>query len=147
MADDNAGDGLEAGADEGEVAPSALVQRLGPFWTPEHTSQALEMSGVEELEQAIAAGRVLGLQTSDGALVVPVFQFESIEGRVRVRPHLDIVMTRLRSCDSWSVALLIRDTPMPELGGLTVIEAAAQGRVADLQAFANVVHSEWGDPF
>lgn len=123
----------------------SLADAVGPFWSAEHAAHVLGLNNVEQLSAAASSGRVLVCRTSDHVPVVPVWQFEHHDGRVRVRPHIAAVLTVLRHHDPWSVGLLILSeglatADLSDTGPLDVQEDA------DLEKFvrwAKVVDAEW----
>jgi hypothetical protein len=102
---------------------NSLVERVGSLWSADRVIQALGLDDHGALEQAVADGAVLGLQTSDGVLVYPVWQFHRTADGVAVLPGLLPVISALHEHISWSLATWIR-MPSPEIGGRTVLEVA-----------------------
>jgi hypothetical protein len=102
-----------------------LVEQVGTLWSAGHVIEVLGLDDHDALEQAVADGAVLGLQTSDGALVFPVWQFHKTADGVAVLPGLLPVIAALHEHISWSLATWIR-MPSPEIGGRTVLEVARE---------------------
>ena len=115
---------------------------VGPFLSDARVSELLRLP-VDQLASRQQAGEILGLVTSDGVTVYPVWQFRWRNGRVEVKPALVPVLQTLQRFDVWTVAVLLH-TPSPELDGLTPLDWLRRGNqpetVADL---ARVVAREW----
>ena len=119
-----------------------LIDLLGPFWSAGRTAQALAVAP-SALRTLCRDGALLGLTSSDGDMVYPVFQFEKTGDDIRVKPPLLTVLRTLRSFDPWTVAVLMH-TPAPELHGRTPLDAARRKTPDDdLEGFARVVAREW----
>lgn len=122
--------------------PNELAALIGPVWSAEGACSHLGI-GSDVLASRQGDGEVLGLVTSDGDTVYPVFQFWRLDGRVEVRPDLIPVFQTLQGFDGWAVAALLH-TPAPELEGTTPLQwlrAGRDGRVLD--TLAGVVAREW----
>lgn len=120
-----------------------LGDLLGPFWSEARASAALDASP-RHLAAAQKSGAILRLQTADGAMLYPIWQFQRDSvGQIGVRVQLAAMFGELVGHDPWTVAVLIQ-TPSPELSGLTPLEAARSGARPDtLGEFARIVAREW----
>lgn len=127
---------------EGQPA-NELADLVGPVWSESKACAALDASR-DVLSARREAGTLLGLTTSDGTTVYPVFQFvRRTDGQVEVRPGLLAVMGPLRAFDPWAVAVLLH-TPAPELGGSTPIQWDRDGGASEaLGDLADAVAREW----
>ncbi|WP_210438466.1 hypothetical protein [Nocardioides xinjiangensis] len=123
-----------------------LADLVGPFWSWSRVSAALGLSS-DRRARGEVGGALLGLATTDGQVVYPVWQFHRLpSGRVEVRPGLAAVFHELQGFDPWAVAVLIH-TPAPELDGQTPLEAARSGAAPDdLARVAHAVRREWATP-
>lgn len=124
------------------VADGALVDTIGPSWSS--TKLREELGGVsrQALHQRVRRGTLLGLPTSDGATVYPVFQFHRRGGRIEVLTGLQPIIIALSGQSAWSVAVLL-NTAAPELDGATPVEWARRGGDVDrLGELAGVLQRE-----
>jgi hypothetical protein len=120
-----------------------LAAFLGPFWSATKAREALRVGSRQAMESRRKSGALLGLRTSDGAIVYPVWQFRRSAGVVEVRPPLVPMLRTLKHYDPWTVGVLLR-TPAPELETLTPLDWARAGRSPEaLRVLACVVAREW----
>jgi len=105
--------------------------------------EMFQFAGRDELVEAMAAGRVLMVRTSDEVLIAPVSQFRKVDERWSPWPEMQDVLRVLRDHDPWSVAQVIRAVVAPELKGLTVRDALLAGQTDMVNEFALLVHREW----
>ncbi len=120
-----------------------LARLLAPFWSAVKVRQVFDGASRQLLAERRKSGTLLGLKTSDGDIVYPVFQFQQREGRVEVRPGLVPMLRVLRRFDPWSVAVLLH-APAPELRGRTPLSWVREGRpAAPLIELAEAVAREW----
>lgn len=119
-----------------------LADLLAPLWTRRRVRNTLKLTD-SEIGSEQAAGRLLGVTTTDGDTLFPLFQFESDRGAVRVRPSLVPFPQRLRDRDPWTVGVLVL-TSADELGGCTPLDwIRERGDEAVLVAYAEVLDSEF----
>ena len=124
------------------AATNRLVEVVSPLWSGDHAAAMLGLS-LKQLELRGRAGQALVLESSDGALLVPVRQFISVNDRVTVRPGLALLLTVLVGVDPWTVAVhTLSDAPADELNGRTVLEAARDNDFDALFKFAVAVGRE-----
>jgi hypothetical protein len=124
------------------VPGGEMAARVAPLWSREKVRSELGFNDAA-LWAAVAAGDVLGLETSDGALVFPVAQFERVAGQARVCPGVRAMLRELQGDERWSVALVLAASA-PELGDVSPYDAVKSGADSrDLANFARVVHSYW----
>ncbi len=122
---------------------NALVTWAGPFWSGKKVREELGLASRQALDARRRAHAVLGVKTSDGAVIYPVWQFERRRRGVEVRPGVARLLSVLGRHDEWAVAVLL-NTPAPELGGLTPLNWLRQGNdEATLMDFARAVDDEW----
>lgn len=126
-----------------EESPNELAALLGPFWSSAKVQDALGVPTRQALASRRKNGSVLGLKTSDGDVVYPVWQFHRRDDAIEVKPALVGMLRILKTFDPWTVAVVLR-TPAPELKGLTPIDWVRAGRpAATLVELARVVAREW----
>lgn len=124
------------------VADSALVDTIGPSWSSAKLRSELGDVSRQALNQRVKRGTLLGLPTSDGATVYPVFQFRRRGVRVEIMPGLPSVLKALTDQSAWAVAVLL-NTAAPELDGATPVEWARRGGdAARLEELAGVLKRE-----
>jgi hypothetical protein len=105
--------------------------------------ELFQFASREELIQAMAAGTVLMVRTSDDVLLAPVSQFRKVDEQWTPWPEMQHVLRILRDHDPWAVAQLIRAIVAPELKGLTLRDALLAGQTHMANEFALTVHREW----
>lgn len=122
---------------------NALAQQVGPFWSAEKVKAVLDVSFDQVLDEQREAGALLGVETADNVTLYPTFQFESVNGHIRVRRGFQDFFKVLRRQDAWSVAVLAR-TPSPGLSGWTPLEWVRSGRDPErLVAYASTTVRQW----
>lgn len=127
----------------GKEAPNELSELTGPFWSDQKVLEALGLGSPRRLRSRRTAGALLGLATSDGATIYPVWQFVRTGAGVEVRSDLRPMLRALRSHDGWAVAVLLC-TPQPELDDISPIEWSRAGNAPrTLTELALVVNREW----
>jgi hypothetical protein len=99
-----------------------LADLVGPFYDQESVAGLLGCA-VEDLAERAAAGNLLGMTTSDGVPVYPVFQFAS-DGTVRA--ELIPVLHAFTGVNGWTVAVWLR-TPHENLDNSSPDEWLAAG--------------------
>lgn len=100
---------------------TSLLDLVTPLWSAERTHAALDIDA-DAAATWRREGRLLGVPASDGPdTFYPVGQFETIEGRVRVKPALVAFYRATTDLDPWTVAVTLQ-TPAPELDGLSPME-------------------------
>ena len=120
-----------------------LASWVGPFWSGKRVRDELRLASRQALDSRRRAHAVLGVKTSDGAVIYPVWQFHRRDETVEVRPAVGRVFAILGAHDEWAVAVLL-NTPAPELEGLTPLDWVRQLRSeATLLQFARTVDTEW----
>ncbi len=120
-----------------------LASWVGPFWSGRRVRDELHLASRQALDSRRRAHAVLGVKTSDGAVIYPVWQFHRREETVEVRPAVGRIFAILGEHDEWTVAVLL-NTPAPELNGLTPLDWVRHGRdEAPLLQFAQTVNAEW----
>lgn len=129
---------------EGSVAyENALISWTGPFWSGEKVCEQLGLPSVQVLASLCSDGSIFGLETFDGKMVFPVWQFEKYNRTVTVRPVISQVVNILGSHDRWTVAVVL-NVPAPELEGLSPLDWVRQDRSEEvLLSFARRVDREW----
>jgi hypothetical protein len=101
------------------------------------------MSEQQLLVERVAQRLLSVVPRDSGQHFYPVFQFESMEGRVRVRPGLISFMQAVGPRDPWTTGV-ISVTPMDELDGLTPVEWLRQGQDIEwLVTIGHQIRSEW----
>jgi len=135
---------LASRSTEGRALSSTeLADLLQPFWNAAKVLSELDLPDQTALDELSAAGNVLGLQTADGAVIYPVWQFQRRGAKTEVRASVQAIATVLREHDRWRVAVLLH-TPAPELEGSTPLDAGSRGvDIRVLQLLAARVKSEW----
>jgi hypothetical protein len=136
------GQNTPAGRDP-DAAPNELADLLGPFWSADRARKALAATETE-LADLRRDGRLLGVASADGhgRVFYPIAQFENHGGRTRVRPALQRFFAALRAHDAWTVGVLMH-TPAPELGDLTPLQWAREGRdLAPVVSYAERLAAE-----
>lgn len=97
---------------------------LGPFYSASGVSDRLHLTE-EELHQQVQQRKLLGLQTSEGAMVFPTFQFvqEGTEAPIVVQglPEILEVFDYREPGTAWTLASWLKAGHL-ELGGKSVID-------------------------
>jgi|SRR5699024_10323779 len=116
-------DEVDAGSESQRfaIADGALVDVVGPSWTTGKLRSELGGVSAQAVNQRRSRGSLLGLTTSDDAVVYPIFQFVRLNGQLKVKRGLAQMFKILKDQDDWHVAVLV-NTPSPELGGRTPVE-------------------------
>lgn len=124
------------------IADGALVDVVGPSWTTRKLRSELGGVSAQAVNQRRSRGSLLGLTTSDGAVVYPIFQFVRLNGQLKVKRGLARMFKILKDQDDWHVAVLV-NTPSPELGGRTPVEWEREhGDSKELQKLADDIRRE-----
>ncbi|MCG8455898.1 MAG: hypothetical protein MI919_06410 [Holophagales bacterium] len=97
---------------------------LGPFYTTRQVARRLGGASRQAIADRRKRGTILWLETSDGVLAYPAFQFDG----PRVIPGLAEVLSCFRGVDvdRWTVAGWLASS-FEELGGRSVIEWLREG--------------------
>lgn len=88
--------------------PSPRPQtRLSPiasdrFEVAQERDDALGWGRDGALDSRRSHGTILGIETREGGVLYPVFQFRRRGGRVQVHPNLVPVLRALKGIDSWT---------------------------------------------
>lgn len=128
------------------ISDGALAEAIGGAWSSAKLRAELGDVSRQALHQRAQRGTLLGLPTSDGATVYPIFQFIRRGGRVEVRPGLRGMLKLLHGQDPWTVAVALR-TPAPELDGATPVDWEKRGGDESvLEELAEVMLREWAGP-
>ena len=128
------------------ITDGALAEAVGSAWSSAKLRAELGNVTRQALNQRVQRGTLLGLPTSDGATVYPIFQFVRRGGKVDVRPGLRGMLKALHGQDPWTVAVALR-TPAPELDGATPVDWEKRGGDESvLEELAEVMLREWAGP-
>lgn len=121
---------------------TALVDTVGPSWTIDKLRKELGGVSYQAVHQRVGRGTLLGLPTSDGVTVYPLFQFVRTNGKLTVRPGLLQMFKILKEQEPWQVAVLL-NTPAPELEDHTPVEWEKNGGdIEHLEQLATVLKQE-----
>ncbi|PPH86334.1 hypothetical protein C5C95_15045 [Rathayibacter sp. AY1B7] len=125
--------------------------QLGAFYTIDRVMTVLGNVSRQAVNERVKSNRLLRVQTSDGKLLFPAFQFQATGG---VHPQLSKVLQILLASgeDGWTIAYWLT-TPIEQFGGRTaldVIGSRETDEILDLmdvaaddaKAWHNVPHGE-----
>lgn len=128
------------------ITDGALAEAVGSAWSSAKLRAELGNVTRQALNQRVQRGTLLGLPTSDGATVYPIFQFVRRGGKVDVRPGLRGMLKALHGQDPWTIAVALR-TPAPELDGATPVDWEKRGGDESvLESLAEEMLREWAGP-
>jgi hypothetical protein len=100
---------------------------VGPVYTQQQVRKLTGAGSRQALADRVARRTLLGLRTSDGHVVYPVFQFSG----TRVLPGLSKILQAVGdSVDGWTLASWLR-APQPGLDGKSVLESLSQNGSPD----------------
>jgi len=118
-----------------------MADLVGPFHDTDGVAKRLNVP-VDALPAARRDGLLLGVQTSDGAWIYPVFQFTGGQ----VDPDLLPVLHIFRHSPPWSTAVWLCG-PDDDLAGLTPVEWLRAGNPAEV-VIRNARHTayNWNGP-
>lgn len=121
-----------------DTVENSLIGLVGPLCSLDVAALGL---GLPTAEVTARAG-VIVIPVGD-ELATPLRQFDVVDSRPVLLDGLVQFVRALASHDSWTVAVLALAITADELDGRTAVAAARAGDIAQLEAFAQVVNSEW----
>ena len=119
----------------GLAARGELIERAGGVLSADEVARLLGI-GTDAVAKRRQADRLLALPRGDRGFDYPACQF----GPHGVLPHLDRLLAGTRGLEPW-VRLDLLTSPREELGGLSPLQAAAQGEVEDAVAAVAVLNA------
>jgi hypothetical protein len=124
-----------------------MVTLLAPYWSSAKLTEKLGVSR-QALDSRMKGSTLLGLKTTKGSLLFPVFQFRrDVSGAITVRQEVIDMLKAVRNApayDGWAFATLLR-TPVSALDNLTPYEWSRDPErdPAALRSLARLWQREW----